>query len=119
MSNGLHTEYGVIGFFDILGYTSFVENNSPRDAAQLVVDVLFRAREEVPALIREEFMRIDHAKVDHDFEEDMAAVQWLIFSDTILLTMPYAVLQPAEVTTANAWRWILFLIHGRRVHSHL
>ena len=119
MSNGLQTEHGVIAFFDILGYTTFLENNSPRDAAQIVVDVLLRAREEVPALIRDEFVRIDHVKVDHDFEQDMAAVRWLIFSDTILLTMPYAALPPGAVTKANAWRWILFLIHVQLVHSHL
>ena len=28
--------YGIVGFFDILGYTNFLENNDPEKAAEIV-----------------------------------------------------------------------------------
>jgi hypothetical protein len=114
MSNGIATQHGLVGFFDILGYQSFLANNSARDAAQVVADVLLRARDQV-----QETMRAELGTDETPLEEDLDAVRWLIFSDTIFLTLPYTCERPENDRRANAWRWVLLLIHAHILHEHL
>ena len=54
MVSEITTKYGLIGFFDILGYSNFLQNNSAGDAAQVVVNVLQSLPTEVRSIVCEE-----------------------------------------------------------------
>ena len=87
---------GLISFCDILGYQSFLANNSATEAAIDVLDII----NGTPLAVREEFNEIwsnipGHENVDDHVAE---ALDHLVFSDTIVLMLPY----PEDVT--EHWR---------------
>jgi len=112
MASRITTEHGLIGFFDILGYSNFLQKNSPGEAAQIIVDVLQRLPTEVVEQVRAQ------SSANHRLtpEELLERLQWLVFSDTILLTLPY-VSQPG--TTENIWPWLIFIAHVQLLHKQL
>jgi hypothetical protein len=71
---------GLIGFFDILGYQAFLENNPPETAADTVLAVLGKLTG-----LKDEMLL--HMMKDLDVLQDRIEVepQWLVFSDTVLL----------------------------------
>jgi len=69
---------GIVGFFDILGYQSFLQNNSPEYAAKEVFSTLTHLDKEIPQRL------LDIGQKDLP----LSPMEWLIFSDTILLTSP-------------------------------
>ena len=81
--------YGLIAFFDILGYQSFLENNSAEDNAKHVLDLI----NQLPNSVKKEFPQ--HWKpqfepmIGKKFQSLVDAQQHVIFSDTIVLALPY------------------------------
>jgi len=71
---------GLIGFFDILGYQAFLENNPPETAADTVLAVLGKLTG-----LKDEMLL--HMMKDLGVLQDRIEVepQWLVFSDTVLL----------------------------------
>lgn len=89
------TTNGLIGFFDILGYQSFLENNDAETAASEVLDTINNIDTRVSSGLM--------ASVKENGEDLKAAVdsiQWLVFSDTILMAM--------EWDEADTYRWAVF-----------
>jgi hypothetical protein len=79
---------GIIAFFDILGYQSFLENNSASESALQVLDLITK----IPVEVRQEWSSTwntvknkENPKSPSDITKRLTH---LIFSDTILLTMP-------------------------------
>ena len=68
---------GVVGFFDILGFGSYLKND-PDVRSKQALEVLLKIRDEVPSRIKK---RVADALV--------AEMSWNIFADSLLLTMPY------------------------------
>jgi len=78
------TQNGLVGFFDILGYQSFLENNDAEDAASEVLTVITNIGSITGnALISS----LKHP--DERLKELIDGIQWLVFSDTILMAMAW------------------------------
>jgi hypothetical protein len=91
---------GIVGFFDILGYTSFLENNSAEDAATEVLQTLNSIDKEVASDLKELLKLPIVATAIEDIE-------WLVFSDTILITYNY---KNDDHNIAKLIQWAVFML---------
>lgn len=105
---------GLICFFDILGYQSFLENNSASetasDTALKVLDIITTTVPEVKDRLSSMFINLPDDLQHHKqiFDE----IRPLIFSDTILLSVQYPkteTLQNASVAHFSALAQIIFV----------
>lgn len=83
---------GLIGFFDILGYKSFLVNNSATDTARKVLNIINNVPEKVVG-----FHRDVYKSATSPYREFGAALRHLVFSDTIVFLLPY------EENQENEW----------------
>ncbi len=74
---------GAIGFFDILGYTNFLENNDAVEAANIAANVLHTLPTKVPSLTAD-FLGGNA----NQYKQGIKKMKWLVFSDTILIALP-------------------------------
>lgn len=85
----MDTQVGLVGYFDILGYQNLLEKNEPEDIAKSVLPLFKKIDTKV---IKELASRLSGALSELKLEEIEQALKksmkWLIFSDTVLLTMP-------------------------------
>jgi hypothetical protein len=80
---------GLIAFFDILGYQSFLENNSASESALEVLDLITRIPAEPMATTAKAWKRL-HTEYPGSVAASVeASLKHLIFSDTIVLSLPY------------------------------
>lgn len=77
-------DYGLIGFFDILGYKNFLANNSASDTARNVLNIINNIPKKVV-----EFNRDLSKSAIQSYAECGAAFKHLVFSDTIVFLLPY------------------------------
>jgi len=108
----IKTQKGIVGSFDILGYSSFLENNEPEVAAEIVQKHLLTLRDD---------LILKHDKTFEGmptlwFCEAMSEMNWLIFSDTILLTTPY---RDSDEATEMLNRWTTFLFNAITMCRHM
>ncbi len=79
---------GLIAFFDVLGYQSFLENNSARESALQTLKLI----KELPGLVEkqliEQWMKHEAGRGEMAVEVSKACKP-LIFSDTIVLSIEY------------------------------
>jgi hypothetical protein len=75
---------GIVGFFDILGYASFMEQNSDIDAITNVFQIINGIRPEMKKVLHQSFNRLTEAEDDPviKFVDELRLV---VFSDTILV----------------------------------
>lgn len=79
---------GIVAFFDILGYQSFLENNSATETALKVLDLI----NELPKLTSRS---VSDFWINHEAAHGAAVIKMpehcshLIFSDSIVLTIPF------------------------------
>jgi hypothetical protein len=92
---------GLVGYFDILGYQSFLDNN---DASDEAVAKTLKAFKELPKSVSE--LARATVKNDHRWNAIITGTETLIFSDTILLTSAYAAEEDLETKEV---RWLLFV----------
>jgi len=99
----MNSEKGFIGFFDILGYTSILENNDPKMIAEPVLKLLTS----LDSNINDEILSLTtkfEASGFHDILKN--EVKWLVFSDTILVSMAI----PEKTDDGKKeLRWIAFI----------
>ncbi len=79
----LKPQNGLIGYFDILGYQAFLENNPPERAANQILASLLTIEKEVPEVVVSFFSE----KWRKQIEPIAKQIASLVFSDTILLTL--------------------------------
>jgi hypothetical protein len=83
--------FGYIGFFDILGYQSFLENNEAELATSEVISIISNIGKYVTTTIQENMTRVSAAPQSEnphaEFMREVEAIRWLIFSDTVLMLM--------------------------------
>ena len=97
----MDTQKGLIGFFDILGYKSLLENNEPEIIADSVLPLLTNINKIVPDFLKNKVQKSILSTLEklpsekynpQDLEILMYSIvdeiKWLIFSDSILLSMP-------------------------------
>ncbi len=73
---------GYIGFFDILGYQSFLENNPQEDAQKNVLGIIASIKKELPDLVKKY-----RSGLSHEAKKVIDEMKWIIFSDTIVFTI--------------------------------
>lgn len=79
---------GIIAFFDILGYQSFLENNSAPESALSTLKIITDLPEQVEKEVVEQWMKNESGR-GKVAEEIAKACKHLIFSDTIVLSIEY------------------------------
>lgn len=111
---------GWVGFFDILGYANLLQRNEPELIAQYVVPLLIGAKPEVVNKARTFVEYVigknssilkDSPYVADNLRKFIDDLTWLLFSDTILITMPSDESEDGETVL----KWIIFLDDVRRV----
>jgi len=92
---------GLVGFFDILGYSNILENNEVIQSASIVLDILQK--------LPERTFKLQSSLVDksalHVLNEVQDKIKWLIFSDTILITLECP---EKREDIEEALSWLLF-----------
>ncbi len=104
---------GVITFCDILGYQSFLANNSASESALKVLDIITNTPKKVKTRFEKLWFyamkELDSLEVkeEHELQEIPKKLKHLVFSDTIVLMLPY----PENVS--DHWRLsaISYIIH--------
>ena len=95
------TKTGLVAFFDILGYSAFLENNEPEDAAKSINEFL----ERVEMLSDTTFInRFGESK--ESVSEVVVNIRHVIISDSILLT-----LECDRESARYDWRLLIFLLY--------
>jgi len=74
---------GLIGFFDILGYQNFLENNSATESALNVLKIITDIPKEIKHLNKQV------AKTTPDIKDFDDHLKHLVFSDTLVFTLDY------------------------------
>ena len=105
---------GLIAFIDILGYQSFLENNSATDSARSVLKLVTDLPRTVDARNRQKWQGFWKDKQDAQFYSDIK-VEHLIFSDTIVLLHSYA---PEEAET-DPYKFIYFSLLSTELMAEL
>jgi len=79
---------GIIGFFDVLGYGSLLENNEPEEIYNVIFPVLDNLKNETSQEMKVILKR--HGKeinIKPKFQPLIDSIDWIVFSDTILITL--------------------------------
>jgi hypothetical protein len=109
----MKSEQGMVAFLDILGYSNFLENNEPEQAANTVLQTLL----DLPKTILDlELTIMKHTETKDDIAAHLKKFKWAIFSDTIVLTNAY---MANDSTITKGERWIMFMLNLTTVFSHL
>lgn len=109
----VEVQNGIIGFFDILGYGSFLENNDPMTAAK---EVLYTLNSIEQTIVEDFFVvegkrHVDDCVTRKSFENFFKRLRWLIFSDTILLSLSNVHCeekQSKEIHILTMFEWLTF-----------
>lgn len=100
---------GIIGFFDILGYLSFLKKNTTSAATEEVLNTLSNLN----SLVRDQLSSWDELEPIRDIID---SIKWLIFSDTILIYTHFPFNEPRE---SQYFRWSAFLSICMVLNRHM
>ena len=114
---------GIIGYFDILGYAKFMENNDVNIVAAKVVETLTNLKEQIPETIYNYFKsgKINDTSL-RMIKELAEGINWLIFSDTILLTSNYSVDEGKKLEEkqfVKLMQWAIFICTSSFLMRHM
>jgi hypothetical protein len=99
---------GVVGFFDILGFQSYLKND-PDVRSRQALQVLLDIKAEVPGRIKK---RVPEAVVGE--------MSWNVFADSILLAMPYPETKDRQgAESEKRRRWLTFLFSSVVLLDHM
>ncbi len=86
---------GFVGYFDILGYTQIMLNNNIHKTAQFVSDTLMNIPRDMIDSLRSPSLAVRPLEVApesserDDWSQILDRVSWIIFSDSILISLPF------------------------------
>ena len=86
---------GFVGYFDILGYTQIMLNNNIHKTAQFVSDTLMNIPQDMINSLRSSYQPVRQLELAPEFSElddwskVLDKVGWIIFSDSILISLPF------------------------------
>jgi hypothetical protein len=109
---------GFIGYFDILGYQNLLEKNEPEDIAKTVIPLLTGFGKDLHTSLKlfsrsfGDVSKVRQAQVD----EVVKSIEWMVFSDTILLSMP---LDEKDNDKLNVVRWVEFIMACSFLYSEM
>ncbi len=122
-----NTKIGLIGFFDILGYQNLLERNEPEIIAEEVLLILIDMKEKIQLSVMENLINSldsenrDMARKDRNniitaISNNILSMDWLVFSDTILLTLP---IDQTSVHEQRLLPWMIFFAASKLVQKEL
>lgn len=91
--NQIQPEIGFIGFFDILGYSQIMLHNNIHKTSQFVSDTLMNIPKNLIGRLRDLHSTVDNKTPkgkpydSGEWQRMLDDIQWIIFSDSILLSM--------------------------------
>lgn len=103
----VHT--GIVGFFDILGYQSVLENNSARYVAATVFRTILKMKMESEVEVKRLFRSLGSSDLRVDWRGELQKINWLELSDTIVMLLPYRN-DPGRKEDLRTLHWALFLV---------
>jgi hypothetical protein len=86
---------GFVGYFDILGYTQIMLNNNIHKTAQFVSDTMMNIPRDMIVSLRSPYLAVRPLEVApesserDDWSQILDRVSWIIFSDSILISLPF------------------------------
>jgi len=97
-------KHGIVGFFDILGYSSFLENNPVEMAVEVIRNFQIRIPEEVTKRVTD-MIPSGSQPASEESLSLLMKMKWLVFSDTIVIALSYdASINPLM----NYMNWLVF-----------
>lgn len=113
MSLTIKPRRGLIGFFDILGYKSFLHaRNTPADVTTKVLATLLSLQRELP----DEFIKHFGEDDERLYAPHVKSLEWLVFSDTVVLT---ADTESLSKSADKGIRLAIFLYQCAILYRHL
>ncbi len=111
---------GIVGFFDILGYQSFLENNEAGDAVNVVINTLADSPEK-EGEFRSKYVSYVGDRMEKEiekahFQKLVKRTDHLVFSDTILLTLEQ---DSAADSAMVKHEWGFFTYQVKKITSEL
>lgn len=104
---------GVVAFFDILGYKSFLRHCPCDEAAALVVNIIAGAEDAVVSHITRTAAGAGDAAL---LIQHVRTITWVVFSDTLLLLCPFdESLSSADVVR----RWYAVILSAQVLSKHM
>jgi hypothetical protein len=103
---------GIIGFFDILGFQSFLENNRG-ETSRNVVDVLNNLEPEITKILTQIY---SHYSSPEKVTKMVGYLKWLVFSDTILL---YIELDETDDFRSRSNKWSVMNFASNVLWRHM
>ena len=98
---------GFVGYFDILGYTQIMLNNNIHKTAQFVSDTLMNIPRDMIDSLRSPYQSVRPLEVApesserDDWSQILDRVSWIIFSDSILISLPFDAALPERDLVQN------------------
>src|ERR1017187_2631150 len=80
---------GLIAFFGILGYQSFLQNNSATKTAEKVLTLITDLPEQTKAEVSIKHLEMYQSLPTIPLKEVTASLNYLVFSDTIVLSIQF------------------------------
>jgi hypothetical protein len=101
------TKEGLVGFFDILGYQNLLERNEPEKIAEEVLPILTNIGEKIASEMKELLSNVIEKDLHKNyFHRIIENLHWLVFSDTVLLTLPIE----EENHILVKYIWLIFIL---------
>jgi len=97
---------GLIAFFDILGYQSFLENNPTSESVEKVLALITDLPKQTKSEVLDRWMSIHEGLSSIPSKPVATAFSTLIFSDTIVLSIEYPP-NPSEVWIQTALNYLI------------
>ncbi len=109
------TKTGLVGFFDILGYQNLLEQNEPEVIAEEVLPILIGLKNSIKANIYDVMKLAKASERKKIIEPIVESMEWLVFSDTILLTLAFN----ENDVSLNHYYWFVFLLASIEIQTQL
>jgi len=107
------TKLGLVGFFDILGYQNLLERNEPEKIAKEVLPILTNIGDrvvnnlqDIHNVITSDIRFKKKSSIAEKQLKIIKTISWLVFSDTVLLTLP---IEEKDHYWVN-FSWMIFLV---------
>jgi len=105
-------EYGIVAFFDILGYRNLILSNTIETTATVVIEIINKIPLFVRSFVLSAIPRPDAQEIADDILNQMS---WRMFSDTIFNCLP---LEKEGVKVINIMKWGIFLASCLSLQRH-
>src|SRR4030042_6115412 len=105
-------EYGIIAFFDILGYRNLILNNKIETTASIVLEIINK----IPSFVRSHVLEaIPKTGAKESGDDILKKISWKLFSDTIFTCLP---MTKGGIKALDIMKWGIFLASCLSLQRH-